>query len=487
MKKQTFFTFLILLGIIFPNNTKADIVPEKYSGVMLQGFYWDSFSLTSWSQLNAMAAEIGQNFDLIWLPPSGQGAYFNGVGNTMDMGYHPRYWSNQNSAWGDAAGLKTLISSLKGNGCKAIADIVVNHRYGMGNDTGNPQTTNFCTFAQDNFGAYGTFQLTPAHFCTDNDLYSNSSCPATGNTDTGLRWDLCPDLDHTNLYVQQDICAYLKWLKDEYGYAGWRYDFAMGFGGQYLGGYNTASNPEFSVGEYWTEQDNDAEAWLNATTLRSSVFDFPGKLNVLNRSLAEKHYNQMAFDDGQYKRPTELMKRGYSRYLVSFVDNHDTYRESTKFTGDVPQAYAFILSAPGVPCVFWTHWRENKNVINEMIAARKSMGIHSESETRVTHAEDLKYYECITTGANGSLICRIGTWTAAAPAGYETACSGNGWAFYTKAGTTTSISNSPASKEVKSVDYFTVSGQKASKDFKGLVIKKTTCIDGEVKAEKVLQ
>lgn len=424
--------FLFTFCLFFSSNkTNAAIVPEKCTDVMLQGFYWDSFDETSWLQLEAMAKEIGQNFDLIWLPPSGKGAYFNGVGNTLDVGYHPRYWSDQTSAWGYDYQLKSLISTLKSNGCKAIADIVVNHRYGLGEDTKDVSTTDFCEFAEDDFGKYGKFKLTPAYMCPDDNLYgSTSTCKATGNSDTGIAWALCPDLDHTNAYVQNAVKAYLKWLKEEYGYSGWRYDFAMGFGGQYLGDYNTASEAEFSVGEYWTEWDNESENWLKATNFRSSVFDFPGKLRTLKYGLAEGNYNEMAFDDGQYKRPTEMIKRGYSRYLVTFVDNHDTYREGTRYSGNVPQAYAFILSASGVPCVFWPHWMDHKEDINNMIAARKIIGIHSESDARVTNTAN-GYYECTTTGTCGTLICRIGKWTGA-PSGYETACSGEGWAFYVK-------------------------------------------------------
>jgi alpha-amylase len=267
--------------------------------------------------------------------------------------------------------------------------------------------------------------------CPDSSKYGpGSPCKATGNPDTGKSWSGCPDLDHTNPYVQDDIKAYLKWLRAKYGYSGFRYDYVMGFGGQYLGDYNTASAPEFSVGEYWTESADESENWLKSTDFRSSVFDFPGKLQTLNHGLAAGNYNETAFDDGQCKRPTELMKRGYSRYLVTFVDNHDTYREETRFTGDIPQAYAFILSAPGVPCVFWPHWIEYKEVINQMIAVRKLVGIHSESDARVTNTSG--YYECTTTGDCGTLICRIGDLPVAAPEGYETACSGNGWAFYVK-------------------------------------------------------
>ena len=44
--------------------------PEKYDGVMLQGFYWDSYSQTKWGKLESQADELSQYFKLIWIPQS---------------------------------------------------------------------------------------------------------------------------------------------------------------------------------------------------------------------------------------------------------------------------------------------------------------------------------------------------------------------------------------------------------------------------------
>ena len=45
--------------------------PANYGGVMLQGFYWNSYSDTKWTKLEQQADELAQIFDLIWLPNSG--------------------------------------------------------------------------------------------------------------------------------------------------------------------------------------------------------------------------------------------------------------------------------------------------------------------------------------------------------------------------------------------------------------------------------
>ena len=48
--------------------------PAQYEGVMLQGFYWDSYTDTKWTNIESQADELAQSFKLIWVPNS---AYYN--------------------------------------------------------------------------------------------------------------------------------------------------------------------------------------------------------------------------------------------------------------------------------------------------------------------------------------------------------------------------------------------------------------------------
>ena len=45
--------------------------PKDYEGVMLQGFSWDSFDDTKWTNLSSQADELSKYFSLIWVPQSG--------------------------------------------------------------------------------------------------------------------------------------------------------------------------------------------------------------------------------------------------------------------------------------------------------------------------------------------------------------------------------------------------------------------------------
>ena len=46
--------------------------PANYSGVMLQGFYWDSYNQSKWTRLEKQADDFTGYFNLVWVPQSGK-------------------------------------------------------------------------------------------------------------------------------------------------------------------------------------------------------------------------------------------------------------------------------------------------------------------------------------------------------------------------------------------------------------------------------
>ena len=400
--------------------------PAESEDVVLQGFYWDSQKVTGWTQLRNYMDDMAKSFTCVWLPPSANAEGASNVGGN-NVGYHPRQWNNQNSCWGTAENLKALISDFHQHGVKVIGDMVINHRAGA-TDWGN--------FTLDDFGQYGSFQLTADHICRNDEMNTDPNAgswngKAKGANDTGENWGGARDLDHTSAYVQQDVKAYQAWLKGDFGYDGWRYDFVKGFAPKYIELYNTASAPYISVGEYWDGAYDNVARWIDGTGKESMAFDFPMKYAALNEGLAKSDYSKMSWiEDNTTWRPAGMVHHHkYNRYAMTFVDNHDTYRDGSKFKGYVEQAYAFILSSPGIPCVFWPHWRKHQTAIDQQIAARHAAGIHSQSDVRVTVKE--KYYESLSQGKHGSLICRIGFAAPKdVPEGYYLACSGSNWWYY---------------------------------------------------------
>ena len=104
--KKIYLTIVFVMAALAAN---AQGWPANYGGVMLQGFYWDSFRDTKWTTLESQAKEMGQYFDLVWIPQSG-------LCSGKSMGYNPKYYWNQNSSFGTEAELRALITAFKDNG-----------------------------------------------------------------------------------------------------------------------------------------------------------------------------------------------------------------------------------------------------------------------------------------------------------------------------------------------------------------------------------
>ena len=395
--------------------------PANYEGVMLQGFYWDSYSATSWKSLEQQADELSQNFSLIWVP--------NSAKSEGGMGYHPVYWfTNHNTPFGTEAELRSMIKTFKEKGTGMIADVIINHRAGVSN------WTNFPTETWNG----KTYKIGPEGICSNDEVRNQSGqATPTGAQDTGEGWDGARDLDHTNANVQENCKDYVKCLLTDFGYAGVRYDFVKGYAPQYTKIYNQANNVDFSVGEYWDGSYDAVANWINGTGKTSAAFDFPCKYQ-LNKAFNGGNYNlgELVWKaNGTTDQPAGMIHFGYSQYAVTFVDNHDTYRDGSKFTGDVPAAYAFILCSPGTPCVFWPHWTQYKSAIKDLIAVRKANGIHNNSAVNVLRAS-ADCYMAEVTGSKGKVVVAIGN-TSQTPSGYTAAdvkASGSRYKVWSKLG-----------------------------------------------------
>lgn len=112
---------------------RAEGWPANYQGVMLQGFYWDSYTDTNWRRLEANADEYSKYFSLIWVPNSAKAE------GSRSMGYQPVYWfTNHNSSFGGEGQLRQMIQTYREKGTGIIADVVINHRAGVSNWTDFP-------------------------------------------------------------------------------------------------------------------------------------------------------------------------------------------------------------------------------------------------------------------------------------------------------------------------------------------------------------
>ena len=417
----------------FPKPHYSSAVPSCCPDVMLQAFYWDSYQdkyygNTRWATLLPQAEELSSYFDLVWLPPSALSS-----GGT---GYIPKQFSNQNSDWGSHYELTQLIKTLQKGGTRVIADMIVNHIDGK---------DGWCSFYEQDFGRYGKFQVDGSYICNGDEMNFDPSAggcqgKATGANDDGYgdesNYGAARDLAHDEEYVRQMCRAYAQWMIKEVGYDGFRYDYCKGFHMSHVDDYNANAGAYFSVIEYW---DGNADVlWDRISDAKQNtlVFDFGMKYNVLNDGIAQFNY-------GKCKMPNCLIGRGKGKWAVNFIDNHDTFERGngSDYGGDsmsenmkdrLLQANAFILSMPGVPCIFYPHWKKYSNELKVMIRARKAVGVHSESAVSDEAAGDGSGYRAYITGTNGTLILELGGWISESHWGFTNMIKGPGYAMWIK-------------------------------------------------------
>jgi len=384
--------------------------------VMLQGFNWESHDCNWYNTMKDKASDISDlKIDMVWFP---QPASSDG-----GMGYLIQKYYDLNSNIGTQEQLKQTIAAYHAKGIKAIADIVINHRNGVGSWAG---------FESPSWGPWAV--------CSDDEWGQG-----TGNSDSGEGYGAARDLDHSNLTVQNDIKAWLNWLKDPInaGFDGWRYDYTKGYWGGYNKMYNEASTPYFSVGEFWPDirsggyDDSYPNIqyhrqllvdWVNAAGGTSTTFDFTTKWQLM-----------LAVEKNEYWRlggiPGLIGEKPAN--AVTFLDNHDT--GSTQGHWPFPNGstgvmigYAYILTHPGVPCVFWDHlydWGLH-DAIKTLIKARKDSGITSTSSVSVQKSEATVYAAIM----DGKLAMKIGSGSWTPGAGWNIVASGTDYAVWSKDG-----------------------------------------------------
>lgn len=385
--KKIYLTLIALLAVI---SASAQGWPANYNGVMLQGFSWNAYEAAQWKALEAQTTEFKGFIDLVWVPQSGKC-----VETVQVMGYKPYYYFNHNSSFGTENELRSMIKTFKNNGIGTIADVVINHR----------NTEGWFTFPAETYQGV-TYQMLPTDICKNDDggktltQANKENVNLSINNDEGDDFGDCRDLDHKSTNVQKVVKAYLKFLKEDLGYEGFRYDMVKGFAASHVGDYNTATGIQFSVGEYWDGVGN-IKNWINNTGKKSGAFDFPFHYNMTNA---------IKYNDWRKLNDASLMSDpSYRRYAITFVENHDIQAREDKSnegskdpipTAYIPAANAFMIAMPGTPCIFQPHWKAYEHELKSMIEARKLAGIANTSSYS-NSANNKQYFANAVNGTNG--------------------------------------------------------------------------------------
>ncbi|XWS34048.1 hypothetical protein CRYUN_Cryun21dG0005700 [Craigia yunnanensis] len=345
--------------------------------ILCQGFNWESHKSGRWyMELKEKASEIASlGFTVIWLPPPTE--------SVSPEGYMPKDLYNLNSRYGTIDELKELVKSLHEVGLKVLGDVVLNHR---------------CAHFQNQNGVWNIFG---GRINWDDRAVvgDDPHFQGRGNKSSGDNFHAAPNIDHSQDFVRKDLKEWLFWLRDDIGYDGWRLDFVRGFWGGYVKDYLDASEPYFAVGEYWDslcytygEMDLNQDAhrqrivdWINATSGTAGAFDVTTK-GILHSALQRCEYWRLSDQKG---KPPGVVGWWPSR-AVTFIENHDTGSTQGHWRfpgGKEMQGYAYILTHPGTPAVFYDHiFSHYRSEIAALISLRNRNKIHCRSSVSIKNS-----------------------------------------------------------------------------------------------------
>lgn len=333
-------------------------------GVLMQAFYWDcprvsNQEFTWWNHVKNEIQRLKEaGFTALWLPPACKAQDVVSMGydpnDFYDLGEFKQKSHSRSETWfGSRTDLQSLLYVARKNNLQVLADLVFNHCSG-GEMEYNPVTGEEW---------YTRFEPASKKFKRNYDAFHPSIYESyDGGTFGGYeKTDLC----HRNPYVYEEILNYCKWLIEEVGFDGFRYDCVKGYGGwmcKSIQEYRYRNSnvdkkyfKPFGVGELWDDSEQKIEDWLNEINNFSdnpvSAFDFPLRAK-LRKLCLDKQFDlrELAYwDDTMLVRPFQA---------VTFVENHDTCSPhpdtaDKEIFSDKMLAYSFILTHPGYPCIFW--------------------------------------------------------------------------------------------------------------------------------------
>lgn len=372
------------------------------TGVLMQAFYWDVEPVGGWWDLLADKVDgwADAGINRIWVPAPSKGqSGRNSMGydpsDYFDLGEYDQHGTVE-TRFGSRAELESLISTAHSNGVEVIADIVINHNSGGGLEFNPYRGYETYTLFDENHGnASGKFNRNYENF------YPNSTSPY----DPGSLFYPETNLDHHQEYVQNWLWAadysVAKFYKNEIGFDGWRFDYVLGFEPWVVKAWLDEVGG-FSVAELWDGRVEVLENYIEETG--SGVFDFA---TFYKLDEAFDRYDDLTYLTG------DMVWKSYPEKAVTFTANHDTEKDENEDNfiamENKLKAYAFILTHPGYPTVFYSDYENEKfkSQLQQLILINNTIAT---GEVEVLYVDDDEYImKRARTASNPGLILYLNT------------------------------------------------------------------------------
>lgn len=245
--------------------------------------------------------------------------------------------------FGDREKLERCVAILRANGLDVYIELVENQR-----DGGNNKTYRYVD--ADGKPGGGRFAKNPT------DFHGPGGVPEDPNVfDDSAQFgdDLAPINGQPPQHCFNGLLAAADWMTRSLDVQGYRLDDAKGVSTDFMRpllDYG-ALRGKFAVGEFFDGNLDLVRQWVSnpgGMSSRASAFDFPLRLDFL-----QKMTNNAGFFD-----MSQLDHAGLAGvdpiHAVTWVENHDTNEDGNlRITQNKPQAYAYILTSEGYPCIFY--------------------------------------------------------------------------------------------------------------------------------------
>ncbi len=335
-------------------------------GVLLQAFYrqgdrgvpcpadGDHGAAWWWDHLARQAHALRQaGFTAVWLPPLWKGdSGIHSVGydpfDDYDLGSKDQKGTVP-TRYGTREQLARCVAMLRANSLDVYVDLVEHHRNGGSGHEGKT----FRYADADGRPGGGRFPKNPSSF-------HGGDIPRDPNVLQDLSFGsvLAPINGKPHAYVFGGLLAGADWMTRALDIQGFRVDFVKGMSTDFVFPLlnHGALKGTFVVGEFFDGDLALVRHWVsNPTGMRSraSAFDFP-----LRGILFEMCNNADSFD------MSRLDHAGLAaidpRHAVTFLENHDTDTEHGPIRRNKAQAYAYLLTSEGYPCVYYKDYSEDR-------------------------------------------------------------------------------------------------------------------------------